>query len=649
MATELAKAYVQIIPSAKGIKGELASAMSGEASSAGESAGGKFSGAFGKVLKGSGMLLAGSLTTATAGIASLSKASIDAYADFEQLEGGIQTLFGDDWQKVASNASKAFETAGMSANEYMETVTSFSASLIQSVGGDTKKASEQADKALTMMSDNANKMGTDMESIQNAFRGFAKQNYTMLDNLSLGYGGTKQEMQRLLDDATKLSGVKYDMESYSDIIDAIKVIQDEMGITGTTAKEASTTISGSLGMLSASWTDLLAGMSNDNANMKVLMDNVLNSFSSVVQNIAPRITEVLSSISGALEYLVPQIVSLLAELASTLLPILIESAQGLLTSLLETLPTLLESFSSVIPMLIEAIITMLPLLLDAGIQILMQLAQGIAEAMPQLIPAIVQCVVTMVETLLNNVDLLIETAKALVDGITEGIIMSLPTLVEKAPELVMGLADAIIQLLPVVLDCGVQLILAIVEGIALTAFSIGYEIGLVISDMIDAFAMAWDDFKQAGGNIVDGLLEGIKGAWDKVVNWITEKCNALVQKVENVFKIQSPSRVFAGIGEYLALGLGVGFTDEIDNVNNEIASSINKDFELDATANIASAMSMQQSPINASPYDAMQQAFNEGIIRVEVVASADSDSLFDKILVKNAEYKKMHGGSTAFA
>ena len=229
----------------------------------------------------------------------LGKEVISAYADYEQLVGGVETLFKDSSGKVMEYANDAYKTAGLSANEYMKTVTGFSASLISSLGGDTEKAAKYADMAITDMSDNANKMGSDMASIQDAYSGFAKQNYTMLDNLKLGYGGTKEEMQRLLEDAEKLSGVKYDISSYSDIVDAIHVVQTEMGITGTTAKEAEATISGSIGMLKSSFQNLITGLGDADADIDKLCDNVVNSFNSVVKNITPVVRNLAKTVPNA--------------------------------------------------------------------------------------------------------------------------------------------------------------------------------------------------------------------------------------------------------------------------------------------------------------------------------------------------------------
>lgn len=263
----------------------------------------------------------------------LGKEVISAYADYEQLVGGVETLFKDSSGKVMEYANDAYKTAGLSANEYMETVTGFSASLISSLGGDTEKAAKYADMAITDMSDNANKMGSDMASIQDAYSGFAKQNYTMLDNLKLGYGGTKEEMQRLLEDAEKLSGVKYDISSYSDIVDAIHVVQTEMGITGTTAKEAEATISGSIGMLKSSFQNLITGLGDADADIDKLCDNVVNSFNSVVKNITPVVRNLAKTVPNALE--------------------------GILTALITNLPQIIAEIVRAMPQIITGIVSAL--------------------------------------------------------------------------------------------------------------------------------------------------------------------------------------------------------------------------------------------------------------------------------------------------
>ena len=347
----------------------------------------------------------------------LGKEVISAYADYEQLVGGVETLFKDSSGKVMEYANDAYKTAGLSANEYMETVTGFSASLISSLGGDTEKAAKYADMAITDMSDNANKMGSDMASIQNAYSGFAKQNYTMLDNLKLGYGGTKEEMQRLLEDAEKLSGVKYDISSYSDIVDAIHVVQTEMGITGTTAKEAEATISGSIGMLKSSFQNLITGLGDADADIDKLCDNVVNSFNSVVKNITPVVRNLAKTVPNALEGILDAI--------APLLPELLEMGVGLFEALLSgftsALPELMNTAASLVTTLVQGIIEALPEIVEAGVKLLTALITNLPQIIAEIVRAMPQIITGIVSALGEGVSQVAEVGKNLVRGLWQGI------------------------------------------------------------------------------------------------------------------------------------------------------------------------------------------------------------------------------------
>lgn len=387
----IGKAYVQIIPTTKGIKKAMEAEISGSASEAaekeGHASGSGFAGAFAKALA------AGTAAISAAAI-KIGKEALSSYADYEQLVGGVETLFAeaekatrdlsgtlvkggdnfgkawvDDTEKtksaietVMSNAKAAFKTAGLSANEYMETVTGFSASLIQSVGGDTKRAAALADQAIVDMSDNANKMGTSMESIQNAYSGFSRGQFNMLDNLRIGYSGTRSEMERLLKDAEAISGIHYDIESYADIVDAIHVIQTEMGITGTTAKEAEATISGSLGMLKASFQNLIADLGNEGAVFwNGDIDNVVNSLNALLTNVTPIIENIAAVLPEAATQLLGAVIPLLPEVITPLLTSVVQIAA-------ENLPLLIEGAIGILTSLGEAIIQAFPALLDTVYQ-----------------------------------------------------------------------------------------------------------------------------------------------------------------------------------------------------------------------------------------------------------------------------------------
>lgn len=349
-------------------------------------------------------------------------------------------------------ANDAYKTAGMSANEYMETVTSFSASLLASMNNDTAAAAEKANVAITDMSDNANKMGTDISLIQNAYNGFAKQNYTMLDNLKLGYGGTKEEMQRLLDDASKLSGIKYDISSYSDVVDAIHVVQTEMGITGTTAKEASTTIEGSVSSMSSAWDNWVAGMADSEANFSQLTSNLVDSIVTVVGNIAPRVIETVPRLVSGLGEIVEQLATYIPQVIQELLPPLMSGVQDLLNTLVGMLPEMISIIGQIIPTIIDTLLTILPQLLEAGVQIITELAQGIAQALPTLLPTIVTVVTNIVTMLIENIPLLITAALQLLTGLAQGLVAALPVLIEALPEIITAIINALVEGIPLIIE-----------------------------------------------------------------------------------------------------------------------------------------------------------------------------------------------------
>lgn len=441
---------------------------------------------------------AASLAAASAAVVALTKSSIENYGEYEQLVGGVETLFKSSSDTVMGYAENAYQTAGLSANQYMETVTSFSASLLQSLDNDTAAAAEKANQAITDMADNANKMGTSMESIQNAYQGFAKQNFTMLDNLKLGYGGTKEEMQRLLDDAEKLSGIEYDISSYADIVDAIHVVQTEMGITGTTAQEASTTIQGSVASMKSAWQNLVTGIADENADLDTLIGNFVDSVATAGENIIPRVEQILLGIGT---------------LVSKLAPIIAEEIPKIV---IEVLPSLLESGISMLEGIAAGIINALPALLETAIEIVLTLADGIAQNLPELIPTLVDVVIQITETLIDNVDMLVDAAIAIILALAEGITNAVPRLIEKAPEIVIKLVQAIIRNAPKLVEGADALIKQLVYGIAMrieAIVNIGKDMVNAVGNGIKSLAsraVSW------GRDLIDNFVSGIKGAIGKV-------------------------------------------------------------------------------------------------------------------------------------
>lgn len=497
--------------------------------------------------------------SAATGLSVLTKNSVDAFASYEQLTGGVETLFKTSGEQVMQYANNAYQTAGLSANAYMDTVTSFSASLISSLNGDTAAAAEKANGAITDMSDNANKMGTSMEMIQNAYQGFAKQNYTMLDNLKLGYGGTKEEMQRLLEDAEKISGIHYDISSFADITDAIHIIQTNLDITGTTAKEAATTVEGSINMTKAAWENLVAGLGDKNADLDGLIDNFVASTETMLTNLLPVAEKSISGIGDLVVSLSPIIAEKLPGLVSDVLPDLLTAAssliQGLITGIVNALPALIPVAVQVLMELVDCIIENLPLIVEAATQIIIALVLGIAEALPELVPKIVEVVLTIVETLINNIDLLVDAAIQLMMGLAEGLIKALPILIKKGPVLISNLVKALVDNAGSLAYAAGELIVILAVGLIKAIPTLIKSVPSIVKALFDAFTLGFRAISSIGTNLVLGLWEGIKNAWTSLVKNVSGLADSLLDSVKSIFGIHSPSKEFKWIGQMCVAGL----------------------------------------------------------------------------------------------
>ena len=491
-----------------------------------DGAGGKLD-KLGGILKTSAVAMGAVAVAAGAAALKLGKEVISSFGSYEQLVGGVDTLFKDSSQLLQEYAANAHKTAGLSANDYMETVTSFSASLIQSLGGNTEKAVEYADMAITDMSDNANKMGTDMASIQNAYQGFAKQNYTMLDNLKLGYGGTKSEMERLLSDATAISGITYDVSSYADVVSAIHIIQENMGIAGTTALEAEATIEGSLNAFKASFENLITGFGNADADIGKLTENLITSFETVVGNIMPVIENIISAF--------PQIFSAVIPAIGGLLPELLSVASGLFSQVLDT----------------------------------------IIKLLPSLIPVAVDAIMTITNTLINNIPLLIDSAITLMLSLTDGLIDALPILIPAAITIIIALASGLIDALPKLINRLPEIINAIVKGLVDGIPRILGFIPQLYTSLVDIVTKT--NWMQMGVDIVIGLWNGINSLTDWIYDQIGGFVKGIGDTIKNFFGISSPSTLMAEYGKNIDEGLAQGITDNAEaplNAMTAIATAI---------------------------------------------------------------------------
>ena len=457
----------------------------------------------GGIAKTIGTTVATGAVAATTAIAGLTKTAVDGYAEFEQLSGGVEKIFGDDVaQTVIENANNAFKTAGVSANEYLNGVMNFSSSLMQSVGGDTEEASRIADMAFQDMSDNMNTFGTDMESIQNAYQGFAKQNYTMLDNLKLGYGGTKQEMERLLADAEKLTGVHYDINELDDVYKAIHAIQEETNITGTTAKEAMTTVSGSFGMLKSAWQNALAGIADPNADFGKLIDNLVESAGKFAENIVPVLTRAIKGVANLITQLLPIILEQIPPLIDTLLPAVIDALQILLTGIVEALPQVLQTLLNAVPQIIDAILTIL---------------QAVIQALPQILTILVQIVLAIARELLkpDNLQIILKAAIDLFSGLIQAIPEIITALAEALPDILSSIITFLLDPnnFAMLVEASVQLFMALVKATP-------QILGALFQAFIDLFGTLWNKLQAVFQNFASKFGDAIGQIFKNAINGV---------------------------------------------------------------------------------------------------------------------------------
>ena len=520
MATELGAAYVQIIPSAQGIKGMIQKAMGAEVASSGEQAGTSFMSGF----KGAALKIAAALGIGAAIKTGIS-AALSEGASLQQSLGGIETLFKDSKAQVVKYADEAYRTTGLSANAYMENVTGFSASLLQSLGGDTAKAAEVANMAMIDMADNSNKMGTSMESIQTAYQGFAKQNYTMLDNLKLGYGGTKEEMQRLLKDAEKLTGTKYDINNLNDVYQAIHAIQDNLDITGTTAKEASTTFTGSFNAMKAAAQNLLGDLAlgEDVEPALIALADTAKTF--FVDNFLPMLGNILKGI--------PDILGTAFDLASAAIgenigsimdsvPELLQMGQdmimGIYNSALEAIPGLLNIVSDIVNGLVEAFMQNWPSIFQAGIDFVFQLIDGLIQAAPGILQAGIDLISSLLQTIYSNAPQFINSGFEVIRNLIDGIIQRIPDIVNTAINMITNLVTTIWNNLPQILNAGVEIISSLIAGIAKMIPEVLGKIWNMGGEIVSSLSKI--DLWSAGSAIISGFLNGIKSAFEGVKNFV---------------------------------------------------------------------------------------------------------------------------------
>ena len=612
-----------------------------------------------KVSKGLGVtakVVGAAVSAAAGGVAALATAATKSYGDYEQLVGGVETLFKESQDVVMEYANSAYKTAGLSANEYMETVTGFSASLLQSLGGDTEEAAKYADMAITDMSDNANKMGTDMSSIQYAYQGFAKQNYTMLDNLKLGYGGTKEEMERLLSDAQKLSGVEYDISSYADVVDAIHVVQTEMGITGTTAKEAATTIQGSVSSMKSAWKNLVVGIADDNQDFDKLVNNFVDSAVTAGNNLIPRIETSIKGVAKLVSSASQNVIPLAVDTIVNALPDVVSAGASLIGSLANaitgSLPTLFASAGDIVLELIDGITAKSDAIFESGSYIVYNLIDGISKFTEKLIPAVTNLSCTFAKQLSHpsTLQFIVEDGIKMILSLVNGFMEALPIIVQSAPVIIGNLVAGLIVALPKIIDAGIEILMSLVNGIldtipslvaAIPTITIAIVNGIlnnldeiilaaiqitlsIAAGMIEAIpnmitqlpriflaiVNAFKEFnwKNIGSDLLTGIWYGIK---DKV-EWLKGKVQGVVDKIKgwftgkDGFDEHSPSKWSKKIFQYVmdggANGIDAGMPGMMSAVSAAV-DSIKSGFDVGTISASASASGSTQNNIRAAIHD----------------------------------------------
>lgn len=542
----------------------------------------KIKSGFGIAMKAIGAAVVAAITAVAAGIAKITQASVASYGEYEQLVGGVKTLFGTEagslkeyaasigqtvdeakdkynslinaQSEIFSKAQDAYKNVQMSANDYMNTVTSFAASLIQGLGGDTEKAAEKADLAITDMADNANKMGTAMESIQNAYQGFAKQNYTMLDNLKLGYGGTKTEMERLLKDAEALqkqNGItaEYSIQNFADIVEAIHVVQTEMGITGTSAKEAGSTIQGSLAMVKAQWQNLLTAFADEDANLSDQINRFTDAITTAARNIVPRIQQILPSIVNGLQMLIQALMPMIPGIFDQLLPAVESAITGIMGALVNLVPGLATMAFDLILQLIHEVGQMLPGLIDSITSTITELLNKAADALPQILPELVQSIVNGLISLFDNSSAMGEAALALINGLVQGVLNSIPVLIAALPTLVTSIINFLWGAIPQIAQTGIQLLSALVQAMPEIISAIVEALPELITGIVDAIIEFVPEIVVAGVQLLSALTQNL----DEIIAQIVVAIPDIIDGIIGALTDATPKLIEAGFELFMAL------------------------------------------------------------------------------------------------
>ena len=532
---------------------------------------------------------------AATAVGALGKQAVSAYASYEQLAGGVEKLYGTAADKLKEYADQAYKTSGMSANQYMETATSFSAALINSLGGDVDKAADLTDVAMRAISDNVNVFGSDMSSVQSAFQGFAKQNYTMLDNLKLGYGGTKTEMERLIKDANTYrksigQSANLSIESFADVVQAIQSVQEAQNIAGTTNKEAMTTIEGAANATKAAWQNVITAIGRGEGlsdAINGLISSILGSKEGegLLNQIIPRIETVMKGIGQFIEKAGPIIGETLPKLISSVLPGLLEGAVTLIKALaqgiLTNAPILLKAFMQALKSLGQALSKMLPQITEAAVDIVTTLADGIADALPELIPAVIEAIFQIVDTLLDNTDKLIDAAVRLMEGLAQGLINAIPIILEKLPIIIVRLVAGLLEAIPKLLGAGAELIGALVSGLLSGLAAIGEAGAELLGELWNSIKSGVSSAFTWGADLIKNFIDGIFSMAGKLWDGVKDIAGGIADFLGFSEPEKGPLSNFHTYAPDMMKLFAKGIRDNEDIVTDQIAKSFDFDKVID--------------------------------------------------------------------
>lgn len=595
---DIAKAYVQIVPSADGIKSGIESAFgSSEAKTAAHDSGSKVGSFFSKAASVALAAGATAIGAAATGAVKLAMSSIDGFSEYEQLVGGAELMFGDAYDYIAEKAAGAYKTVQLSQSEYLTQVNGFAVGLRESLGGNEMAAAQLADRIVTAEADIVAATGNTQENVQNAFNGIMKSNYTMLDNLGLGIKPTKEGMQEVIDKVNEWNSANgnattYMIDNLADCQAALVDYIDMQGMAGYASNEASETIQGSVASLKASWDNLVVGMSDDSADFDSLIDGFVESAVAAADNIIPRVETVLTGMGSAVEQLVPIIVEKVPPVIISTAPVLIgaisDLAKGGLEAINAIAPELVPIAFDLVMQFAMSVLEMLPEINDTATDLIITLADGISNNIPQLIPTAVKVVLQIVTSILSRTPDLITSAVLLIQALAGGIIDALPILMDCAPELIEKLVAAIVQITPELSFAAIQILLQLAWGILKNAPELLFKLPIqLIAGIIAGFAGGVRDIYNVGVNLIDGLWNGFASKTE----WLTHKVNKfsknIISGIKGIFGIHSPSTVFRDeIGKMCDMGLAEGITDNIDIVDDamqELSNSAKKGFDSDLT------------------------------------------------------------------